>query len=516
MQTWRIGSPLTRSTALLLLACYLPACTSWRTQQAAPQDVIAAQHPQAIRVTRTDGSQVEITSPRIEADTLIGHRAGVAPRDSAEARVAIPLSEVAQIEVRQNDAGKTIALAAGVGLAVLLIAAAASNCCGPNFGSGDSLKSSPLLYSWDGRNWRLDSGTFAGAITEGAARSDVDNLQYATAQGRQVRLKVTNELQETDYLDALSLLAVDHDPEVGVAPDGAGVLHTVGPLAPPVRAIDFRGRDALTAVGAADGRSWESVVTGRDTAAAEDIRDGVELVFLRRPGLDHARLVVDGQNTAWVPAMLTAFVRMHGGATQAWYDSLDARPQQLRELTAMMAREGFLTVSVWTGDRWIRQGFIVAPGPELAKRQVQVLDLSSVQGDSVRVRLESAPSFWLLDLVALDSSVERPVSPRVVQPERAVDAGGRDVLPLIAAADRIYYTLETGDAAELRFSIPEVPVGLARSYLVQSTGWYRIRAPAAGEPEVATIDRLLTEPGAASRYSVGRLNGLLRALAAVP
>jgi len=49
-----------------------------------------------------------------------------------------------------------------------------------------------------------------------------------------------------------------------------------------------------------------------------------------------------------------------------------------------------------------------------------------------------------------------------------------------------------------------------------SAGWYRIRAPAAGEPEVATIDRLLTEPGAASRYSVGRLNGLLRALAAVP
>jgi hypothetical protein len=506
---WSTGSPVSRWTALLALTCYLPACTGWKTQQAAPQDVVATKHPKTIRVTRSDGTQVEIASPSIEADSIIGVRAGSAPRDSLRARVAIALSDISQVAVQQTDAAKTVVLAAGVGLAVILVAAAASDCCGPSFGNGDSLKSSPLVYSWDGRNWRLDSGTFAGAITEGAARTDVDNLVYAAAEGGELRLKVANELQETDYVDGIAVLAVDHESDVGIAPDAAGAVHTVGPLVSPVRATDFLGRDALDAVRSADGRSWESVVTGRDTSRAADIRDGVELVFLRPPGRNSGRLVVDGQNTAWVPAMLSEFVSMHGRATQAWYDSLDSRPAQLRQLATMMAREGSLTVSLRTADGWARQGYVLAPGPELSKRQIQPLDLSSVVGDTVRLRLESAPSFWLLDLVAMDFSPERSMQVDTLRPERPVDLAGRDVLPLISTVDGRYWRIETGDAAELRFPAPDVPAGVARSYLVESTGWYRIRAPAVGEPNVALLGRLLNEPGAASQYSVDRMNRLL-------
>lgn len=511
---WSTGSPVRRWAALLSLTCYLPACTGWKTQQAAPQDVIATRHPQAIKVTRSDGTQIEIANPEMKADSLVGVRAGSAPGDSVRARVAIALPDISQVAVRQTDAARTVALAAGVGLAVILVVAAASDCCGPSFGNGDSLKSSPLVYSWDGRNWRLDSGTFAGAITEGAARTDVDNLVYPAAERGELRLKVSNELQETDYVDGIAVLAVDHESAVAIAPDAAGALHTVGPLVSPLGATDFSGRDALEAVRSADSRSWESVATGRDTARATDIRDGIELAFRRPPGRNSGRLVVDGQNTAWVPAMLSEFVSMHGRATQAWYDSLDSQPARLRQLANMMAREGFLTVSLWTANGWVRQGYVAAPGPELSKRQVQPLDLSSVVGDTVRLRLESAPCFWLLDLVAMDFSPERAMHVDTLRPDRAVDSGGRDVLPLVSAVDGRYWRVETGDAAELRFAAPEVPAGAARSYLVESAGWYRIRAPAVGEPDAALIGRLLNESGAASRYAVGRMNQLLRRLAA--
>jgi hypothetical protein len=477
---------------------------------------VATKHPKTIKVTRSDGTQVEIANPSIEGDSLIGVLARGASSDSLHNRMAIALSDISQVAVQQTDAGKTVALVAGVGLAVIVVAAAASNCCGPNFGNNDSLKSSPLVYSWDGHEWRLDSGTFAGAITEGAARTDVDNLAYAATERRQLRLKVTNELQETDYVDALSVLAVDHEAGVGIAPDAAGTLHTVGPLVPPIRATDLLGRSALDAVRSADGRSWESVATGRDTARAADIRDGVELVFLRSPGQSRARLVVDGQNTAWVPAMLSEFVSLHGRATQAWYDSLDSGPVPLRQLGSMMVREGFLTVSLRTADGWVPEGSIPAPGPELSKRQIQALDLSSVVGDTVRLRLESAPSFWLLDQIAIDFSPERPMHVETLRPERAVSVDGHDMLPLVSDLDGRYWVIETGDAAELRFAVPDVPLGMARSYLLQSTGWYRIRAPAVGEPNVSLIDNLLNQPGAGSRYSVGRMNGLLEALVRRP
>lgn len=503
--------PVRRWTAFLLLTCFVPACTGWNTQQAAPQDVVATKHPKVIKVTRSDGTKIQISSPNIEGDSLIGLRAGKAPRDSLGARVAIALSDISQVAVQQTDAAKTVVLTAGVGLAVLLAIVGASGW--GNFGNSDSLMSSPLVYSWDGRNWRLDSGTFAGAITEAAARTDVDNLVYAATESGELRLKLTNELKETDYVDALAVLAVDHERDVGIAPDATGAVHTVGPLVSPLHATDFVGRDALEAVRSADGRSWESVATGRDTARAADIRDGVELVFLRPQGQDHPRLVVDGQNTAWVPEMLSEFVSMHGPATQAWYDSLDSRPAQVRQLATMMAREGFLTVSLWTAQGWVSQGYLPAPGPELSKRQVQVLDLSLIRGDTVRLRLESAPAFWLLDLVAIDFSPERSIHIDTLRPERAVDLGGRDVLPLISAVDGGHWKIETGDAAELRFSAPEIPAGAARSYLVETRGWYRIRAPAVGQPNVALMDRLLNEPGAASRYSVSRMNEFLAALA---
>jgi hypothetical protein len=53
-------------------------------------------------------------------------------------------------------------------------------------------------------------------------RTDLDNLDLATPADGILRLKVTNERKETDYLDALRVVAVDHDPGVVVAPDPSG------------------------------------------------------------------------------------------------------------------------------------------------------------------------------------------------------------------------------------------------------------------------------------------------------
>jgi hypothetical protein len=39
------------------------------------------------------------------------------------------------------------------------------------------------------------------------------------------RLKVANELRETDYVDALHVLAVDHEAGLAVAPDASGGNH---------------------------------------------------------------------------------------------------------------------------------------------------------------------------------------------------------------------------------------------------------------------------------------------------
>ncbi len=495
-----------------LAALCLGGCVTWQTR---PARVIATKPPNSVRVTNPRGGKIVLYQPFIAGDSLGGFR------DADETgRYVTPLSQVARVEVEELDAGRSALAVVGVGVTVALVAAAADGLSKLKTGSSNvtlpagTLKSCPLVYSWDGRHWRLDSGTFGGAIMEALQRTDLDNLDHATAEGGVLRLRVTNELAEVDHLDALAVLAVDHDPDVTVAPDPAGGIHVLGSLEAPLTARDFRGRDALARVRDADGWSWESSLSDRDPARAADLTDGLELAFVRPHGTARAHLVLDGNSSPWGAYLLGEFISAHGRATQAWYDSMNARPVLARATQARLAREAFLTASLRTAAGWREAGVIWEAGPEVVKRQVLDLDLSQATGDTVVVRLASAPSFWTIDRVAMDFTADRPVTVRELTLLDAHDLGGRDVAPALRHVDHQEYVLRHGDAAVVTFAAPPTPAGLARSYLLRSTGWYRVDSPDTGEPDVAALAGLAGDSLAVGRASVARMNAALARMAA--
>ena len=179
-----------------------------------------------------------------------------------------------------------------------------------------------------------------------------------------------------------------------------------------------------------------------------------------------------------------------------------------------LAREMFLEVSVWDGVRWKHQGFVPGVGPELPKRQVVRLDLSEVRGETVRVRLASAPSVWLIDRVALDAGPERGFAAKEIGLSDARDSRGRDVRPQLDRADGQVLVMESEDVVDLRFAVDPTPPGRARSYLAATTGWYHLHTPDSADPNWALADRLIREPGAMSRLSAARLNEALHTMAA--
>ncbi|MEO8635630.1 MAG: hypothetical protein ABI587_10185 [Gemmatimonadales bacterium] len=460
-----------------------------------------------------DGRSIILVHPYLSGDTLFGGLESSARTGKALSPGAFPVSSVKGVAVRKTDPFKSAGLV--VGITVVLIAAAAAVTSDGSFSGGGLVgdggnASCPMIYSWDGHQWRLDSGTFGGAITRGAARTDLDNLDYLAPDGEQLRLRVANELNETDHLDGLAILAVDHPIAMGVAPDGAGRIHTIGATVAPTEARDFAGRDVLARIDSADGWAWESSLSGRDPE--RDYRDGVELSFPRSTGDRDARLVLDAHNTPWATYMLGTLIAAHGRETASWYDSLDANPGMLRQLGGMLAREGFLSVAVLTRDGWEPQGFVWEAGPEVMKRQVHVLDLSRVEGDTVRVRLESAPAFWRLDRVAIDYSAEDSIVVRELAPKTARDENGRDLRATLTAFDGDEYTIETGGSAEVTFDSPPVPEGMARSYILRSSGWYRIHTPEYGDPDRELLTAVLTQPRGGSKFATERLNRALAAL----
>ncbi len=497
----RRGSRVHRTIAALLIVLYLPACSSWTTLPAAPAQAVSAKHRNVVRLLLRDSTTVQLAHPLVEGDSLVGRVPDPASvPDSLRPRRAVAIADVTAVQVPSLTTTSTVL--AGVGVAALLVAVIAATSDGISFGSTGQA-SCPVVYAWDGRGWVLQSGTFAGAIAEGVARTDVTAMPQAVATGGRLRLEVRNELEETDHLDALSVLAVDHAPGVTIAPDAGGALHAVGVLAAPAIARDLRGRDVLAQVAALDGRAWESALVPRDTARPEDLRDGIELAFAHPANAGTAHLVVDARNPSWVPFLLERALAAHAGALDAWYDSLRLSPRAAEAYRQAVVREAGLRVLLWRDGRWQAQGVVLDPGPELTRRQVVPLDLAGLATGPVRVRLESAPSFWLLDRVALAAGPEPAFTVRELGPAAAVTADGRDVLTLVAAADGRDWAFEQGERAALDVPVPAVPAGVERSYLVRAAGWYRLRVPLRGDADYAALERLLAEPGAFTRWAVG-------------
>ena len=120
-----------RSVATWLLVLNLAGCHSWRSEALAPAQLVPAEHPKVVRVTRSDGSILILRHPTVRDDSMVG----IGP-DSAEVR--LPLQDVRGVEVRRFSAAKTTGLVLGVaGGAALAVGAAyliaLSSCDGPCF-----------------------------------------------------------------------------------------------------------------------------------------------------------------------------------------------------------------------------------------------------------------------------------------------------------------------------------------------------------------------------------------------
>jgi hypothetical protein len=478
-----------------------------------------AGRPDALRLTRHDFSRLTITAPRLSGDTLLGMQR----TSGSETSVALPLDDIRSVEVLKFDGGKTARLVVGLGATALLIAAAVS--AGDDDGGGGGggggevgggtdggYYSCPLVYSWDGTRWRLDSGTFGGAITRGLARTDVDNLAFAVAERETLRLRVANELRETDHVDELAVLTVDHPPGVSVAPTPEGRLRAIGRLAPPLSALDSRGREALAQVARLDDRVWESALVPRDTSRLDDIRDALDLTF-RRPVGDAADLVLDARNTVWAAYLVGELVRAHGREVEAWYASLDADTSYASSLRRRLASEAFLSVSVLGDQGWQEQGLVWEAGPEIAKRQVVTLDLTGVRDTLLRVRLEAPAAFWTIDHVGVGTAPAVPLTVRESRPSAARLVSGTDVTDLLLRRDGRTLTLEPGEAADVVFAVPPLEQGMERSYVLRIHGWYRIHTSAEGEPDGELLAGVFTRTGGVARMAGVRLNQAVGRLA---
>ncbi len=466
-------------------------CKVRKVQRLTPAEVPHPEKEQIVGVTTAKGEDVRFDPPgaSVTADTL-----SATVNKSA---YQIPLGQVQRFWVMRQEVSqaRTIGLVAAVAVGTLAVVAAVV---------AATKQSCPFVYSWDGTQYVFDAEPYGGAISRGLEKDDYSELERLREHDGVYRLKLTNEVDETQFTNLMELWVVDHTAGTRVAPDDHGGLRTIEHPIAPLSARDEGGRDLLRWLRATDRLIWEPPAV---PDARGNLRHEIVMAFPKPPGATQAKLVANAATGLWGSYMIKKMIELRGRDAGGWFKLIDSSPVAVESMFAWDLREELfaLKLQVEEPTGWEFRGVLPGAGPFISKDRVVVLDVSRVRGNELRVRIRPPAGFWALNSFAVDYSPEQILSAQTVAPVSARDAQSRDVLPLLVAADDRYYAMpDTSEYAYITFPAPARRAGMKRTVFLHSRGYYLLHLREGGEPDLPTLREIENVPGAGARFAASR------------
>ncbi len=474
-----------------LLFSFNSDCMVTKTQKLTVSQVPQPQQEHLVGVTTKTGQEVGFDPP-----------GGKMNGDNIEAKVKnVPYTVAMQdvqrlwVERRGVSAVRTIGLTVGiavvaVGTFVGIVLATKQSC--------------PFVYSWDGSQYVFDAEPYGGAITRGLERDDYSELAHLREQNGLYRLRITNEVDETQYTNLMELWVVDHARGSRVVSDENGTLRSYTQIQKLSGARDREGRDLLLWLQATDRKIWEpDAVAGSDGS----LRQEVVLTFPKPGGATQVNLIANAATGLWGSYMIKKMVELHGRDTAAWLASLDKDTAGLQAIHAWGEREGTyrLPIEVEEETGWVVRGALPNGGPLLAEDRAIPLDISQVRGDQLRIRLQPPVGYWAFNSFAVAYGSGQAVNVNRVAANFAQTSDGKNILQDLAAVDDRYYPMPNDtDQAEITFQAPTRNSGQDRTVFLHSRGWYQLHLRDNGAPDLATFSKILTVPGTAVQFAADR------------
>jgi hypothetical protein len=372
--------------------------------------------------------------------------------------------------------------------------------------------SCPYLFAWNGRRFEFVTD-FLGAGEMGywlapGVRSTPDPDEYVRLTAEQLvakdgryELRVTNELEETLFLDHLRLLAVDH-------PDGVEVHPAEGMTRLPREFRLFAARDLRTPRATDErGRDWTEAVSRVDRRFA----GGLPLRPLRGYAEPHSLTLDLGP----LPATHTLLL------LTAWTDYAFSSDNVAAAQRGWSLEPPVLEVE-GEGGRWTKA---LEVGVPVGRPQTIVLDLGGLRlGLPRRIRLATSMRVYF-DRIAVGARAHISLEPRRLDPLRAdlrergfsaeVSPDGEepfaydyarvswpspwklmpgrytrpgDVLELLAGSDDLFVVSRPGDELALSFdarSLGALAPGRTRTFLLYADGFSKEMDINSSSPDVA-------------------------------
>lgn len=476
---------------LAVLLSVGPGCYNRKIQKVPTAAVPQPEKEKIVGVTTLKGEEVTFDKPGASI------KDGTLHASVNKTSYELPLDQVQRLWVERKELskGRTIGLTAAVvlgtlGVIVGVVAATKQSC--------------PFVYSWDGTQYVFDAEPYGGAITRGLEKDDVSQLERLREQDGLYRLKMTNEVDETQLTNLTELWVVDHPADTRMVADVQGKLHTVAEPQAPLSARDSAGHDLLPWLRATDRLIWEPSAV---SDANGNLQSDIVMTFPKPAGATQVKLVANAATGLWGSYMIKKMVELRGRDLGAWYALMDESQAARDALFAWEVREELFALKIYVEEPtgWQVRGILPGTGPFISKDRIVPLDVSRVQGDQLRIRIQPPAGFWALNSFAADYTADRPVSVQKLEPATARDLQGKDVLPELVANDDRYLAMpNVGDTADLTFHVPPRHSGAERTVFLHSKGYYKLHVTTTGEPDTKTLQEIENVPGAGARFAANQ------------
>ncbi len=438
-------------SVLLMAGC---ATTKYLTEN----EAYRISSEKVIWVTTIFNVEYKIDNPKIEGSKIMG--------TSYNKHIEISFSEIAFVKLKKEKNEQVI-----LGLAAGAVAA------GMYYGfttAPPQPMSCPFIYSFDGSEYILDSNLLHGAAIDDEI--DYAKLEHLTSADGKIQIKMTNEMDETEYIDELNLLRVDHPAGTSIIPDVKGEIHTLKSRIEPSVAYESPGENILHLISRKDGKFWgyDGIYESPDEVRSSIIKELVfdfpkpknELIleFPKPKDAKTAKLVMNVCNTVYGINKAARFLRKYGDK------------ESLLKLARFRGKDELFQfdVDVFENGKWKTRGHIPGASPVIPRNQIAVLDVSNVKEEKLRLRLPIADGFWMIDSAYIDYSEDEPVKISELETIEAIDNAGRNIRDLLKGDDGLYYVAEKGDYAKINFSESSSVADMSHSFVIKIRGYYKV------------------------------------------
>ena len=356
------------------------------------------------------------------------------------------------------------------------------NCNLMDFGTADGT-SCPFVYSWNGTDYIFDNEDLTVAAAPWWEADYGVRLPSLVSDEGRYKIKVSEVLPETDYIDRMDLIAVDHPSGTVAYNDVNGNYYAISDPQLPLSCINEYGEDCLSTIASKDGDRWNWALDARksradlngdgyaDSTDPADYFSWIELEFDRKG--DQAQLIWDPQVNGKVMDRYYWLLLNQLGANNI--ESFMTESMQ-NGLYGYSALDKVDTIYLWNGTDWqfVHFGsemFAAHKAPEM----VVPINLSGINTPTFKIRIKSISSAGGPDYIKADFSEQAPFEQILLYPTSAVchkkDGNAINALSIFASDDSNYTILETDEYCELEYNSPS-PALEERTVFTKSNGFY--------------------------------------------